>query len=74
MVAFVLGLVIVVSLLLLAAFASLWGFRQPSDALEELGVKTTYTRASLPSAKIDAYCELKDEFVDSMLGHLILLG
>jgi len=33
--------------------------RRP-DALEQLGVRGTYPRNSLPSSKIEAYCELKE--------------
>jgi len=35
-------------------------WRRP-DVLDQLGVRTTYPRNQLPSSKIEAYCELKEQ-------------
>mmetsp|Transcript_29786 Transcript_29786/g.67475 ORF Transcript_29786/g.67475 Transcript_29786/m.67475 type:complete len:328 (+) Transcript_29786:70-1053(+) len=60
MAVFVLGLVLVVVALLVVVAASIYSSRHP-DALEELGVKATYSRGSLPADKIEAYGELKEK-------------
>mmetsp|Transcript_137185 Transcript_137185/g.382656 ORF Transcript_137185/g.382656 Transcript_137185/m.382656 type:complete len:326 (-) Transcript_137185:125-1102(-) len=59
MAVFVLGLVALVVALLFITLASIFGLKQ-RNALEELGVKTTYSRSCLPTAKIEAYQELKE--------------
>lgn len=59
MAVFVLGLVLVVAGLLVVLAFSIYGTRS-SDALDELGVKATYSRCCLPDDKIEAYCELKE--------------
>lgn len=56
---FIVGLVLVVAVLLLIAVGALYANTQ-GNALEELGVKTTYGRSSLNTAKIEAYREVKE--------------
>lgn len=54
-------LVFIAAIVVLASLLWLFSIRGKSDALVELGVKTTYSRTScLPMPKIEAYLEIKE--------------
>mmetsp|Transcript_119554 Transcript_119554/g.385988 ORF Transcript_119554/g.385988 Transcript_119554/m.385988 type:complete len:308 (-) Transcript_119554:218-1141(-) len=59
MAVFLLGVVVVAVVLLCVIIASVFALNRP-DPLEELGVKSVYSRTCLPADKIEAYNELKE--------------
>jgi len=61
MVLLICGLALGLGLTLLAIVFVALSVLRPRDALQELGVKDTYSRSCLPTAKIDAYHELKEQ-------------
>jgi len=55
--------VLVLSLVaILAGYAAwLWSLWRRPDPLDQLGVRSTYPGVHLPTAKIEAYCEIKEQ-------------
>lgn len=64
------GLIVGALSLVIGALVWLYFTLRRPDDLEELGVSTTYPRNCLPSAKIEAYHELKEKFRDQYASKL----